>query len=83
MSLSRFDEAAKSFLELLADVVDIRSPASSVGVYYGFHLFVFCFFIPSKPSFHPSLSTENLSRSRACDITGHSTDLILEKELTE
>lgn len=41
MSLSRFDEAAKSFLELLADVVDMRSPASSVGVYFDFHLFVF------------------------------------------
>lgn len=76
MSLSRFDEAAKSFLELLADVVDMRSSASSVGVYCDFHLFAL---IPSKPS----LSTENLSRSRACDIKGRSTDLILEKELTE
>lgn len=61
MSLSRFDEAAKSFLELLADVVDMRSSASSVG-FYDFHLFAL---IPSKPSFHPSLSTENLSCSRA------------------
>jgi len=60
MSLSRFDEAAKSFLELLADVVDMRSSASSVGVYCDFHLFAL---IPSKPSL--------------------STDLILEKELTE
>ena len=79
MSLSRFDEAAKSFLELLADVVDMRSSASSVGVYY-FHLFAL---IPTKPSFHPSLSTENLSRSTGRDIKGRSTDLILEKELTE
>ena len=47
MSLSRFDEAAKSFLELLADVVDMRSPASSVGVYYDFHYFVL-FFPPFK-----------------------------------
>lgn len=80
MSLSRFDEAAKSFLELLADVVDMRSSASSVGVYCDFHLFAL---IPTKPSFHPSLSTENLSRSRGRDIKGRSTDLILEKELTE
>ena len=78
--MSRFDEAAKSFLELLADVVDVRSSASSVGVYCDFHLFAL---IPTKPSFHPSLSTENLSRSRGRDIKRRSTDLILEKELTE
>lgn len=67
MCLSRFDEAAKSFLALLADVVDMRSSASSVGVYCDFHLFAL---IPSKPSFHPSLSTENLSRSRGRYIKG-------------
>lgn len=48
MSLSRFDEAAKSFLELLADVVDMRSSATLVGVYYDFHLFAL---IPSNHHF--------------------------------
>lgn len=45
MSLSRFDEAAKSFLELLADVVGMRSSATLVGVYYLFAL------IPSNHHF--------------------------------